>query len=77
MAYNKKNYWLLIIDIQELVLKLQDEHLDIRLKRIHKDFVYPKYKITYRTLSTYLGVPAKRELKKYLEIENTQTKLDL
>lgn len=75
MAYNNKNYWLKIIDIQEEILRLQDEYLDIKLKTIHKDFIYPKWKISYKTMSNYMGVNAKRELKKYTEAQNNQTKL--
>lgn len=75
MAYNKKNYWMRIIDVQERFLELQDEYPFIPKNKMHKDYIYPEFKISYRTFSEYLGINAKRELKKYIEIENNQTKL--
>lgn len=69
MGYNNKNYWQRIIDIQDWVLELQEEHLDIKMKTIHKKFVFPKYRICYKTFSKYMGINAKRELTKYLEKE--------
>ncbi len=77
MAYNNKNYWKRIVDIQEWVLELQENNEDIKLKTIHKNYIYPKYRISYKTFSNYLGIPAKRNLKKYEETQNNQTKLEL
>jgi len=76
MAYNNKNYWLRIIDIQELVLNLQEEHLCITMKKIHEDYIFPKWKISYKTFSNYMGINAKRELKKYEKQEKQQLKID-
>lgn len=63
MAYNKINYYKKIIEIQELTYKLYHTK-SMYYKEIYWQEIFPKYHISYRTFHTYLGVPAKRELKK-------------
>ncbi|MFL0063465.1 hypothetical protein [Tenacibaculum maritimum] len=74
MAYNKKNYYKRIIKIQNLVLKKKAENSDLFLKEIYWEFVYPNFDICYRTYNSYLGIPAKRELKKLIEQERINQK---
>lgn len=62
MAYNKINFYKKIIEIQELTLH-QYHKVGLTYKEIYWRFIYPKYFISYRTFHTYLGTPAKRELK--------------
>lgn len=63
MAYNKKNYYRRIIEIQNLVINLQNKNGDIYMKTIYWEYIEPKYHISYRTFHTYLGINAKRKLK--------------
>lgn len=68
MAYNKINYYKRIIEIQNIVLEQQrKDGGDMYYKNIYWELVKPKYHISYRTFHTYLGIPAKRELKKLEE----------
>jgi hypothetical protein len=73
MAYNKKNYYKRVIEIQELTKELQE--LGLSNTKIYNDHVKDRYFICKNTFDTYLGVPAKRELKKLLQIEQQQPKL--
>jgi hypothetical protein len=71
MAYNKINYYKRVIRVQDKVLELQRQNEDLTLKEIYWQHIYEKVEtICYRTYNTYLGVPAKRELKKLLEAQN-------
>ena len=65
--YNKKNYYRRIIVIQELASQLQDKGLTN--KSIYNLHIKDQYHISKRTFDEYLGIPAKRELKK-LGVEN-------
>jgi hypothetical protein len=73
MAYNKKNYYKRVIEIQELTKHYQA--VGLNNTRIYNDYIKDKYFICKRTFDEYLGVPAKRELNKMLEAEKLQTKL--
>ncbi|MCD8454461.1 hypothetical protein LNJ08_08625 [Tenacibaculum finnmarkense genomovar ulcerans] len=64
MAYNQKNLLKRIIRVQKIVLQKQCEDEDITYKEIYWQFIQPEFLISYRTFHTYLGTPAKRELKK-------------
>ncbi|MCD9636692.1 hypothetical protein [Tenacibaculum maritimum] len=71
MAYNKINYYKSVIKVQNKVLELKSQDEDLTFKEIYWEYIYEKVDdICYRTYHTYLGVPAKRELKKLLEAEN-------
>lgn len=68
MAYNKTNYYKKIVKIQELT----QEHKSsgrMTYKEIFHKYIEPNYHISIRTYGTYLGIPAKRELKKIQEKE--------
>lgn len=62
MAYNRKNYYKRIIDIQNLVLELQKRNPDISMKEIYEHYVSLRWHISRRTFSNYLSVNAKKEL---------------
>ncbi|MCD8433354.1 hypothetical protein [Tenacibaculum finnmarkense] len=64
MAYNQKNLYRKIIRVQTIVLQKQYENEDITYKELYWKFIQPEFLISYRTFHTYLGTPAKRELKK-------------
>ncbi len=62
MAYNKRNYYQTIIDIQEVVAPLRLKS-GLSYKEIFWQHVYPRWRMSYRTFHTYMGIPAKRLLK--------------
>lgn len=64
MAYNRENFLKRVIQMQELVLKLQAQDEDMFLKEIYWQHVYPSFGISYRTFHNWLGINAKAELKK-------------
>ncbi len=63
MAYNKKNYYNTIIKIQDIT-QVQYHQFGLSYKEIYYKFIENQFNICKRTYHTYLGVPAKRELKK-------------
>lgn len=67
MAFNKKNYYRKIVKIQEIT-QMQYHQFGLSYKEIYYQFIEEQFSISKRTYHTYLGVPAKRELKK-LEAE--------
>ncbi|SDE75402.1 hypothetical protein [Riemerella columbipharyngis] len=69
MAYNKKNYYKRIMEIQEIT-NIQRHQYGLSYKEIYWAYIEPKYFISKKTYHTYLGIPAKRELKKIIENEN-------
>ncbi|MBL7868858.1 MAG: hypothetical protein JNM71_12660 [Flavobacterium lindanitolerans] len=73
MAYNKKNYYRRVIEIQSLTKDCQA--LGMTNVHIYETYIRNHYHISKRTFDEYLGVPAERELKKLQEIEDNQTKL--
>ena len=70
MAYNKKNYYQKIIRIQQITEE-QKFVYGLTYKEIFYKYIEPQFHISFRTFETYIGVPAKRELKKLLEKEKT------
>ena len=73
MAYNKKNYYRRIIEIQELTKEYQE--LGLTNTKIYEKYIKDQYFICKRTYDEYLGVPAKRNLKRLIDIENSQYNL--
>lgn len=63
MAYNKKNYYKTIMKIQEIT-QMQYHQYGLTYKEIFHRFIEDQFNISKRTYHHYLGVPAKRELKK-------------
>lgn len=74
MAYNRINLLKKIIEVQELTLH-QYHKVGFTYKEIYWQYIYPKYHICYRTFHTYLGTPAKKQLKELQENREKQLKL--
>lgn len=66
MAYNKTHFYKRIIKVQEIV-KREKFTNGLTYKEIYHQHIAEQFNICYRTFTTYLGVPAKRELKKLQE----------
>lgn len=75
MAYNKKNYFKRIIEIQELTKEYQD--IGLTNTKIYEEHIKKQYFISKRTFDEYLGIPAKRELKKLLDNDNDKEQFKL
>ena len=50
--------------MQILYLRVQREHRGIPNTVIYRDYVHPKFGISYATFNNWLGIPARRELEK-------------
>lgn len=74
MAYNKKNYYKTIVKIQEIT-QIQYHQFGLSYKEIYYRFIENQFHISKRTFHTYLGVPAKRELKKLEATEKVESNL--
>lgn len=61
MAYNNRNKYLLIKDVQELYLLHKKDELTTRF--VHKTYIYPIYKISIATLYNYLATNVRKELR--------------
>lgn len=72
MAYNKKNYYKTIVKIQNIT-QMQHHQFGLTYKEIYHKFIEDQFCISKRTYHSYLGVPAKRELKKIEAIEKAKT----
>ena len=75
MAYNKVNFYKRIIQIQNEVLEWKNKDGDMFYKEIYWKYIYPKYHISYRTFNSYMGINAKRELKKLQNEKKNQLSL--
>ena len=73
MAYNKKNKFKRIIEIQNLVLEYQAQ--GVTKEFIYHNYIYPKYFISRDCFYDYLGINAKRDLKKLEEADALQKSL--
>lgn len=62
MAYNKRNLYTRIIEIQDIVLKKQ-RYYTTQKELFYKE-IEPIYHISIRTFQNYLEIPAKFELEK-------------
>ena len=62
--YNRLNFYIRVAEMQEKVLKLQDQHPGLPLTRIYRGYIKDQFHISYSTFARWLGVPAKRELEK-------------
>lgn len=69
MAYNKKNYYTKISRIQDITQ--EHKSCDLTYKEIFHKYIEPQFHISIRTYGTYLGIPAKRELRKIQEEETS------
>ncbi len=73
MAYNKKNFYLRVLEIQQLTKEHQKKGASNTY--IYENMVKSHYHISKRTFDEYLGIPAERELKKIAEIRLQQPEL--
>lgn len=73
MAYNRANHLKRVIEVQEEFLELQKRYDCTR--EIWRKYIYPRWKISERTLYSWLATPAKRDLKKIQEKKENQRKL--
>ena len=61
MAYNRKNLLKTVLEIQQIYMKLRDDGHSGTW--IFENIIHPNYRISRRTLSNYLGINAKGELR--------------
>lgn len=61
MGYNRLNYLQRVIDIQNLYLEYKGK--GVAGEFIFQKIVYPKYRISRKTIYNYLAVNAKKEIK--------------
>ena len=73
MAYNKKNKYKRIIEIQNITLQYQSQ--GVTKEFIYKHYIYPKFFISRDCFYEYLAINAKRDLKKLEEAEALQRTL--
>lgn len=63
MPYNRKNLLIKILDVQELVMKYQNEGHTQRW--IYRNIIYPKYPMSMATYYNYLNTNARKEIKEF------------
>lgn len=62
MAYNRNNYLSRIVVIQNITLEYKEK--GCTQEWIYKKLIKPNYNISRSTYYRYLGIPAKKDLKK-------------
>lgn len=62
MAYNRRNFLIRVIEIQNIVL--EEKKKGVSQIWIYENIIYPQFKISNSTFNNYLGIPARKELKK-------------
>lgn len=62
MAYNKKNHFLRVLEVQETFLLYKKEGVTTR--HVYHTFIWPKYKISMSTFYNYMGINARKEVNK-------------
>lgn len=73
MAYNRRNLLLRVLEIQEVyTLKKLPESTHVGVWR---EYIYPTFKISLKTLENYLSIPAKAELKKMDNAQKDKNKV--
>lgn len=70
MAYNKRNFYTKVAEIQDIVLKEQRHY--VTQKELFYKEIECKYHISLRTFQSYLEIPAKSELEKIKKREETK-----
>ncbi|MBS2100692.1 hypothetical protein [Carboxylicivirga linearis] len=73
MAYNRRNILQRMVDIQNITL----EHTNkgVTQEHVFKTIIHPQYRICRKTFYSYLGSPAKMELKRLNNVEQQQMQL--
>jgi len=69
MAFNKRNYLLRIIDIQNVTLEYKKK--GVKQKWIFENLIEPNYHISLSTYNSYLSVNAKRMIKELNDKKQT------
>lgn len=72
MAYNKRNLYTRIVEIQDIVLSKQKSYPT--QKELFYTEIEPLYHISIRTFQNYLEIPAKAELEKIKKREAEKLK---
>lgn len=74
MAYNRLNILERVIEIQNITL----EHTKrgATQKWVFENIIRPRFYISWATYNNYLAMPAKAELKKLTELNNSQLKIE-
>jgi hypothetical protein len=72
MAYNKKYFYRRVAEIQDIVIKEQQNGAS--LTWIYRNKIRRQFHISKSTFDNYLGIPAKAELKKLEECLNNKDK---
>lgn len=74
MAYTRQHILERIITIQNITL----EHTKrgSTQKWVFENVVYPRFFISWSTYNNYLAMPAKAELKRLIESNNSQLKIE-
>lgn len=75
MAYNRENFLLRVIKVQEIALRGRKEGLFF--KEIFHLHVESQFNISKRTFDSYLGINAKKELKELKEKKTDNNQLNL
>mgnify|MGYP000200434083 CR=1 FL=1 len=70
MAYNKKNYYQKVLEVQKITIDLQK--LGLTNTAIFNNHIRNRFFISKRTFDEYLGVPAALNLQKIIENEIEQ-----
>lgn len=75
MAYNRENYLLKVLEVQEIALHYNRRGLFY--KEIFHLYINKQYHISKRTFHTYLGINARKQIKELRarKQENEQLKL--
>lgn len=71
MAYNNKNLYLRIKDIQDLFLQYKTDENTTRF--VYRKHIYPIYKISIATFYNYMNQNVRKELRQ-LNLFNDETK---
>lgn len=64
MAYNKKYYYMRVLEAQLFVRRIQKEHRGLPMSVIYRDYVRDKFFISKSTFDRWMEVPAALELGK-------------
>lgn len=73
MAYNRRNLLMRVLEIQEMYIEKklpESTHVGV-----WREYIFPVYKISLKTLENYLSIPAKAELKKLDYAQKDKTKV--
>jgi hypothetical protein len=61
MAYNNKNYFLRVQQVQEVYVQYKNDSNTTRY--VYKNYIWPRWNISMSTLYNYLTVNVKKELR--------------